>query len=188
MILQATTRCVLHQQGWQAFAFDLYRAMCVSHGKRSSFLLMPMQNLQPGVLKLPNFQVLIATSCSDCKIARIISKPQPWRRTESSDRNALLQVVCAASPCHSSPHCNAIFATAYQLPLAVPPSLAAFFLLSLYKPHPPQAGRALGGTHFFAVDTDELPSAMLLSLDVWWEMVLALLPRQNLALPLIEVP
>jgi hypothetical protein len=98
MILQATTRCVLHQQGWQAFAFDLYRAVCVSYGKRSSFFLMSMQNLQPGVLKLPNFQVLIATSCSDCKIARIISKPQPWRRTESSDRNALLQVVWRCLP------------------------------------------------------------------------------------------
>jgi hypothetical protein len=122
----------------------------------------------------------------------VISKPQPWRRTESSDRNVLLQVVTALHP-------RTLF-------IATPPSNALIllpcsqvFLSHIFQFAPPnipflhttshtlQAGRSLGATHFFVVDTDELPSGIHLSLDVWWEMVTALLPRQNLALPLIEV-
>jgi len=97
MIHPRTTRCVIDS----TLVHDMIRLTAneilsiktcnhlVSHSKLPTYLITV------------NPQIQIVSSCVDCKLARVISKPQPWRRTESSDRNVLLQVVTATT--HSAP-------------------------------------------------------------------------------------
>jgi hypothetical protein len=93
MIHPRTTRCVIdstlaHDMLCLA-ANEILRTNSCNHLVSHSKLPTHSITISP--------QIQIVSSCVDCKLARVISKPQPWRRTESSDRNVLLQVVTATT-------------------------------------------------------------------------------------------